>query len=284
MYADCHIHMILDGVYYKDAMAIHKERPNLDWIHKTLSHYQALGFDYLRDGGDRWDVGATAKRLAPQYGITYRSPIFPIHKKGHYGGFIGRTYDTPEEYKALLQEAKEKGADFIKIMISGLMDFDHYGTILGAPLEAQEIRDLVDRAHDMGFSVMVHANGPETVIPAAESKVDSVEHGAFLNTEALHAMKEAGAVWVPTLSTIANLLRTTRFDCNAVSQILSSAQKNLHDFHCMGGIIAPGSDAGAYAVFHGEGGLDEYQHLKQVLGKDTETALSEGIAAIKDRF
>lgn len=284
MYADCHIHMILDGVYYKDAMAAHKDSPNLDWIHKTLAHYASLGFDYLRDGGDRWDVGATARQLAPQYGITYRSPIFPIHKKGHYGGFIGRTYDTPAEYKALLQEAKEKGADFIKIMISGLMDFDHCGTILGAPLEAREIRDLIDRAHDMGFSVMAHANGPETVIPAAESKVDSVEHGAFLNSESLHAMKEAGTIWVPTLSTIGNLLRTTRFDRAAVEQILFSARKNLQDFHRMGGIIAPGSDAGAYAVLHGEGGLDEYGYLEQVLGSHTKAALSQGITAIKNRF
>ncbi len=284
MYADCHIHMILDGVYYKDAMAAHKDHPNLDRIHKTLAHYQSLGFTYLRDGGDRWDVGATAKRLAPQYGITYRTPIFPIHKKGHYGGFIGRTYDTPAEYQSLLQEAKEKGADFIKIMISGLMDFDHCGTILGAPLTAQEIRDLIHRAHDMGFSVMAHANGPETVIPAAESKVDSIEHGAYLNTEALYAMKEAGTIWVPTLSTIGNLLNTTRFNLCAVKAILSSAQKNLRHFHRLGGIIAPGSDAGAYAVYHGEGGLDEYGYLNQVLKDHTAAALSQGIAGIKDRF
>ncbi len=284
MYADCHIHMILDGVYYKDAIAAHKDHPDPDWIHKTLAHYQALGFTYLRDGGDRWNVGATAKRLAPQYGITYRTPIFPIHKKGHYGSFIGRTYDTPAEYQSLLLEAKEKGADFIKLMISGLMDFDHCGTILGAPLAAQEIRDLIHRAHDMGFSVMAHANGPETVIPAAESNVDSIEHGAFLNAEALHAMKEAGTVWVPTLSTIGNLLKTTRFEHSAVEEILASAQRNLRYFHRLGGSIAPGSDAGAYAVLHGEGGLDEYGYLHRVLRDDTQSALSQGIAAIKDRF
>ena len=52
---------------------------------------------------------------------------------------------------------------------------------------------------------MAHANGAEVVRSAAEAGVDSVEHGAYLDGEALHAMAENGTVWVPTLSTIGNL-------------------------------------------------------------------------------
>ena len=46
---DCHIHMVLDGVNWKDAIARHKAAPQEALIRQTLGHYQALGFSYLRD-------------------------------------------------------------------------------------------------------------------------------------------------------------------------------------------------------------------------------------------
>ena len=101
---DCHIHMVLDGVNWKDAIARHKAAPQEALIRQTLGHYQALGFSYLRDGGDRWGVCDLAAKLAPEYGIRYRSPGFPIYKTGHYGGFIGRGFDGLAEYRALVVE------------------------------------------------------------------------------------------------------------------------------------------------------------------------------------
>ena len=83
MVVDCHIHMALDGGYWKDALARHKEAPDEQFIRKTLETYKSLGFTYLRDGGDRWDAGKRASELAPEYGIRYRTPVFPIYRKGH---------------------------------------------------------------------------------------------------------------------------------------------------------------------------------------------------------
>ena len=68
--ADCHIHMLLDGVFWKDAIARHSNAPVDSWIHAVLRRYQELGFTYLRDGGDRWNVGKQARELAPEYSIT----------------------------------------------------------------------------------------------------------------------------------------------------------------------------------------------------------------------
>lgn len=284
MYADCHIHMVLDGVYYKDAIAAHRQCPQEGLIRPRLEGYRSLGFTYLRDGGDRWGVGLRARELADSYGITYRTPLFPIYKRGHYGSFIGRGFDTLEEYGALVQEVRRGGGDFVKIMISGLMDFDCFGVLTGSPLEAREIREMIRIAHEAGFAVMAHANGAQTVLAAAEAGVDSVEHGAYLSGEALDAMAEAGTVWVPTLATIGNLRGTGRFSETAVKRILAAAQENVARFHALGGLLAPGSDAGAYAVFHGTGGLDEYRLLAEALGPDAEKALSQGISAIRQRF
>ena len=129
MIADCHMHMILDGVFWKSAIARHDPTPDIPWIREVLKTYQNLGFTYLRDGGDRWGAGAKARELAPEYGITYRTPLAPLCKAGHYGTFIGEKYENFKEYAALVKKHRKNGADFIKIMISGLMDFDRYGVL-----------------------------------------------------------------------------------------------------------------------------------------------------------
>lgn len=282
--ADCHIHMVLDGAYYKTAIAAHAKQPRKDLIRGVLASYQALGFTYLRDGGDRWGVGLKAREIAPEYGITYRSPGFPIYKKGHYGAFIGRGFEDLTEYRQRITEARALGCDFIKVMISGLMDFDRCGVLTEDGLSSEEIRNMVHIAHEEGFALMAHANGSRIVAAAAEAGADSVEHGAYLNKEALAAMAEAGTVWVPTLSTIGNLRSTGRFIETEVRNILETAMENVEKFHQMGGILAPGSDAGAFAVPHGKGGLSEYALLREVLGKETDAALEQGITAIRKKF
>ena len=163
MYCDCHIHMALDGSDWKAALARHKSAPDEAFIRATLERYQKLGFDFLRDGGDRWGAGEFAAKIAAEYGIRYRTPCFPIYKCGHYGSFIGRGYETLDEFRALMAEVRARGGHFIKIMISGLMDFRHYGVLTDTPMAASEIAALADLAHEAGFAVMAHANGDAAV-------------------------------------------------------------------------------------------------------------------------
>ena len=279
---DCHIHMVLDGENWRQAIARHRDGVQEAWVRQQLEIYQTLGFGYLRDGGDRWGVGKLARDLAPEYGITYRTPLAPLCKAGHYGGFIGQRYETLKEYAALVAEKRRQGADFVKIMISGLMDFDRFGVLTEEGLDEQTIRELVHIAHQEGFAVMAHANGPRTVETAALAGVDSVEHGAYLDGDALSAMAQAGTVWVPTLSTIGNLRGRDRFDQGAVTAILDSAMENVRNFASLGGLLAPGTDAGAWAVPHGS--LTEYALLAQALGPEWETILRTGAEEICRRF
>ena len=281
---DCHIHMVLDGVNWKDAIARHKAAPQEALIRQTLECYQALGFSYLRDGGDRWGVCALAAGLAPEYGIRYRSPGFPIYKNGHYGSFIGRGFDSFAEYRALIREARAHGAQFIKLMISGLMDFDHYGVLTDVPLPPELIRDMIACAHDEGFSVMAHANGDGTVCAALAGGVDSIEHGAYLTDETLCRLAESHAVWVPTLVTIGNLIGCGRFPDTVLKPLLEYQMNAVQKAAALGAKIACGSDAGAYRVLHGQGGIDERALLRRAIGEDADTVLEAGNAAIMARF
>ena len=279
---DCHMHMILDGQDWRSAIDRHRNGPEEGFIRRVLSSYAREGFVYLRDGGDRWGAGKRARELAPEYGITYRTPLAPLCRKGHYGAFIGLTYNNYIEYRDLISLQRSRGADFVKIMISGLMDFDRFGVLTDTPREPEEIRELIHIAHEEGFSVMAHANGARTVEAAAVAGVDSVEHGAYLDEAALQAMAENGTIWVPTLSTIGNLRGKGRFDEAAVQQILESALQNVAVFASMGGLLAPGTDAGAWAVPHGC--LSEYELLTQTLGTDTRAILDRGIRAVVEKF
>ena len=281
---DCHIHMILDGVWWKDAIARHSGGVQEQAVRETLRQYQLRGYTYLRDGGDRWGVCALSARLAPEYGIRYRTPCFPIYKTGHYGSFIGRGFSTPAEYRALVRAAKAAGAHFIKIMISGLMDFEHYGVLTDEPLAPGEIADMIAGAHDEGFSVMAHANGDSAVRAALAAGVDSIEHGAYLSPETRSQLAESHAVWVPTLVTIGNLIGDGRFPDAALRPLLAFQQQAVRDAAAQGARIACGSDAGAYRVLHAQGGLDEQALLRRTLGPTADQILTQGNTEIQKRF
>ena len=277
MRADCHIHMVLDGVDWKASIARGVQD---DYIRSILKIYQDLGYTYLRDGGDRWSVGLRARELSGDYGITYKTPLAPLCLRGHYGGFIGACYTSLTEYADLVVRQRQQGGDFVKIMISGLMDFDRFGVLTEPGLPSEQIGALIHIAHEEGMSVMAHCNGARTAQAAARAGVDSIEHGAYLDEEALWAMKDAGAVWVPTVSTIGNLLGKGRFEENAVRQILDSALENLDSFRRMGGLIAPGTDAGAWAVCHGCQTEEAWLSKAGVTQED----LAAGVAAIQKKF
>ena len=282
MKADCHIHMLLDGRDWKAAIAQHRNTPDIAAIRQRLALYREQCYVYLRDGGDRWGVGAAARELAPEYGITYRTPLAPLCKAGHYGSFIGECYENLREYARLVQKIRQNGGDFIKIMISGLMDFNAPGVLTEEGLPPDEIRELIHIAHEEGFAVMAHCNGSRTMEAASAAGVDSLEHGAYADRDALAAMAETGTVWVPTISTIAQLRGRGRFDDSAVAAILESAAENIRAFTAMGGLLAPGSDAGAWAVPHGSDCEENY--LSEILGDGAQEILARGVRAIQNKF
>ena len=280
MKADCHIHAVLDGVDWKASIQRHEIKPDDGFLRNILQTYAHQGYAYLRDGGDRWGACLRARELAVEYGITYRTPGSPLCQRGHYGGFIGTSYETMAEYAQLVADARKKGWDFIKIMISGLMDFNQFGVLTELGMKPSQIRELIHIAHEEGMAVMAHANGAQTVIAAAEAGVDSVEHGAYLNEDALQAMKQAGTVWVPTLSTVGNLRGKGRFSEEYVCKILENTSYYVNQFYNIGGLLAPGTDAGAWAVPHGS----EAEVPLLMQAGVPEAYLQKGIAKIIEKF
>lgn len=285
-YGEAHMHIFMNGVDYRQAVRDQINGVNEEVIRKNLEEYHRRGITWLRDGGDIYGTSKRTMEIAPEYGITYRTPVFAIHKKGHYGGIVGKAYENMKDYRKLIQELREQGGHFVKIMISGIMDFDR-GGLTESSLPDEEIGELIHIAHEEGFAVMAHTNGSRAVRAAALAGVDSIEHGNFCDDDALQALASSETIWVPTIVTVKNLLGDGRFPEHVVEKIWEGQQKNLHRAFELGVKLALGSDAGAYRVLHGQGLMDEYQVFQKVLEEQWppwEEIISQGDRLLKRKF
>lgn len=286
MFGECHAHMIMDGVSFREAAAKHRNGPDEALIRQVLSAYQKQGVLFIRDGGDNLGVSRLAADLAPEYSIDYRTPVFAIHHRGYYGGIVGYAYDSLKEYAQLVQGARAQRCDFIKIMTAGIMDFDHEGRLSCPGLPKQEVSEMVHIAHSEGYSVMTHVNGTDHIKVALEAGVDSIEHGNFMDAECLSLLKETGAVWCPTIAVTGNIIGSGRYDDTVLASIHNRQLANIQRAFSFGAAVALGSDAGAFCVPHPQGILDEYEYFKQAVPDQAflDARLAEAEVTVRERF
>ena len=286
MFGECHAHALMNGVNYREAVALHREKANEEAVRQCLRAYQEAEVSFVRDGGDPYGVASLAARLAPEYGIDYRTPVFAIHRNGHYGEIVGHGFDNLKEFHGLVLKAGEEGADFIKIMTTGLLDFKNHGKVTGEPLEAEEVKEMVHIAHEEGFAVMSHTNGSYGVQAAVEAGVDSIEHGNYMDDETISMLADSESVWVPTLVTVRNLKGCGRFEDTVLTSIIRTGAQNLKKAFEKKIHVAVGSDAGAYQVLHGQGVQDESRAFFDILGDTPEVRswMEDGERRIQSAF
>ena len=286
MFNENHMHIFMNGTDYKQAVHDMKQGKNEEVVRKNLRSYKEAGITWLRDGGDHYGASVLARKLAPEYGIVYRTPCFGIHKKGHYGGIVGLAFEDMTEYHTLVKKAKQQHADFIKIMISGIMDFSTDGSLTEDSLTDAEITEMIHIAHEEGMSVMAHTNGQRAIKAAVRAGVDSLEHGNFMDDECICMLAESDTVYVPTVSTIRNLIGDNRFLQDTIQNLWIRQKDILSRCYTQGVHLALGSDAGAYRVLHARGIQDEYEAFKEAIG-DTpllKARLLEGQKRIQEKF
>ena len=168
------------------------------------------------------------------------------------------------------RQVKKRGGDFIKIMTTGIMNFDTDGSVTEKPLGFDEVKEMVHIAHEEGFSVMAHTNGARAVREAAVAGADSIEHGNYVDEEAMWAMKENKTVWVPTITVVKNMIGCGRFSDEVLEKIWETGSRNIQRGYEIGVQLALGSDAGAYLVPHGQGIKDEWECFQEILGKNNK--------------
>ena len=165
-----------------------------------------------------------------------------------------------DEARKVVRQRYKEGCDLIKITATGgVLSMATSGH--NAQFTMQELRALVETAHEYGFKVAAHAHGEEGMRRAVEAGVDSIEHGTFITDEIMALMKERGTYLVPTVSAGRFVAEKAKvpgyFPALIVPKAIATgplAQSTLQRAYAAGVKIAFGTDQGVAP--HGENALE----------------------------
>ena len=105
----------------------------------------------------------------------------------------------PEDCVKAVRQRYKDGSDLIKITASGgVMSVAKSAD--NPQFTEAEIKAIVETAKDYGFKVAAHAHGTEAMKRAIRAGVTSIEHGTYLDDEAIALFKQHGTYLVPTIT------------------------------------------------------------------------------------
>jgi imidazolonepropionase-like amidohydrolase len=173
------------------------------------------------------------------------------HESGPEDGVI----NSPDQARYAVRWNIKYGADIIKTCATGgvLSPTDDVDV---PQLTEGELEALVTAAHELRRKTAAHAHGAEGAKRAIRAGIDSIEHGTFLDDEALRLMREKGTYLVPTLSVRAGIAEA-KFPplVREKADLAMKAQDALvKRALAMGVKIALGTDAAVYP--HGDNALE----------------------------
>jgi len=104
----------------------------------------------------------------------------------------------PDEARKAVRQRYKDGSDLIKITATGGV-LSQAKDASGAQFTDEELKAIVETARDYGFKVAAHAHGAEGMKRAIRAGVTSIEHGTFMDDEAIEMFKKYGTWYVPTI-------------------------------------------------------------------------------------
>ena len=118
--------------------------------------------------------------------------------RGDPGPKQGVINGPDDAYKAVRQRYKD-GSDVVKLTVTGgVLSLAKSGD--NPQFTDEELEAVVSAAKDYDFVVAVHAHGATGMKRAIRAGVDSVEHGTYMDEEAMRLMRKQGTWYVPTIS------------------------------------------------------------------------------------
>jgi imidazolonepropionase-like amidohydrolase len=196
---------------------------------------------------------------------------------GYESNFEHGVIDSPEEGRKAVRYNVKYGADVIKVCATGgVLSLTDPPDI--PQLTQEELNAIVDEAHTLRKKTAAHAHGAEGAKRAIRAGIDSIEHGAFLDDEALELMKARGTYFVPTLMAVEGgkeILSKggySPFVAAKMTAAMESINNVVRSAITKGVKIGMGTDAAVYP--HGRN-AEEF-HLLTALGMSPLAALRAG--------
>ena len=138
-----------------------------------------------------WFITSTGGHGDPTNGLRRELMGMPGSAEGIVSG--------ADEARRAVRLGYKQGYDLIKIATTGgVLSLAKSGD---APLLVdEELNAIVATARDYGYAVACHAHGAEGMKRAIRAGVTSIEHGTYMDDEAIALMKQRGTWYVPTIS------------------------------------------------------------------------------------
>jgi imidazolonepropionase-like amidohydrolase len=294
---DCHVHLGMDGSIDMD-----KTLMELFPFHTLKAGANVLqeleaGFTTLRSMGDKGylDIGL---KMAIEQGVIkgprlvtcgHAITITGGHADMHfppdvplYQGF-GVVADGPDEVRKAARTQIRFGADTIKLMATGgvLSGADEPGS---QQLSLEEMMVAVEEARKAEKKVAAHAQGNSGIKDAIRAGVDSIEHGFFLDKQAIEMFLEKGTYFCPVHLALRRLCDKglegglPEYAYRKAKFVEEAAVKSLQMAIKAGVKIVLGTDAGTAFNFHGDNAeelellVENGMSTKQALGSATTVA------------
>lgn len=168
---------------------------------RDVGTYHAFTDVSLRDAINRGEVAGPRMQVAGFYvtipggggELNSFAPEFRLPEHLRFGVASG-----PDEIRLVVRRAVRQRVDLIKIIASGA--FLALGNVPMAPaFTEEEIRAAVREAAKAGLKVAAHAHDPRSIIASARAGVASIDHGSFIDEEAIRAVLKHRTYLVPDL-------------------------------------------------------------------------------------
>lgn len=257
---ECHGHFLgvrsldlarlpLEPAAVRAARATVDLRAALDAGVTSVREVGGLGVDLARvvdeglvTGPDIYAAGAILSTTGG-HGDLHGHPLSWVHDFGEHGGEL-RLADGTAECARGVREQLRRNAKVIKVCASGgvLSEVDHpiHQQFTDAELRAMvEVAGLADRV------VAAHCHGKPGIMAALAAGVRTIEHGTYLDEEAAAAMRETGAVLVPTRTIIRDILDSKAAPAYAMDKLTALADQHTAAVtlaHEAGVTVAMGTD------------------------------------------
>jgi imidazolonepropionase-like amidohydrolase len=210
---------------------------------------------------------------------SYRPDVFDRDS-----GIVAAVADGPDAVRSAVRLNIKDGADVIKVCATGGV-LSMNDDVRSPQLTQAELDALVDEAHARGRKAAAHAHGAEGAKRAVRAGIDSVEHGSFLDEEALELMRQRGTFLVPTLMAGEGLREKMEKGSYFPPQVEAKARAALasRDQMFRRAVekrvrIAFGTDAGVFA--HGRN-AEEFRHMVR-LGMTPAAALRSATSVVAE--
>lgn len=233
-----------------------------------------MGLGFARDMGDPRGINLEIKKHVlknPRQYPAIQVPGPAIHRPKRYGRFLGVKRESIEEVLDLVDSlATGNEVDFIKVVSTGIVDFEKQQMNQPPQYTANELAAVVERAARYNLPVASHCSGADGIDINLEARIDFIEHAYFIKPEQRTHLARSGQFWTPTFAPVYQ--QGNNDECgwsdvcrHSISEILSEHGKALQRGLAEGVNILAGTDAGSPGVEIGKGLLVELKCMATTL-------------------